>query len=189
MPARSGVALGRRAVRIAVSGTHRAGKSTLVEDLAEALPGHRVVEEPYHLLEEEGFEFSDPPAFEDWVEQLRRSIEELEADASPDLLLDRCPVDLLAYALTDHDRDAFDLDAWLPRVRDSMGTLDLVVLVPLERPDRIALGPGEDPELRAAVDRELAELLLEDSLGLELEVLSVEGSRKERVARVLRSIG
>ena len=176
-------------MRIAVSGTHRAGKSTLVEDLAEQLPGHRVVDEPYHLLEEEGFELSDPPAMEDWVEQLRRSIAEIEADGSPNLLLDRCPVDLLAYAFTYEDRDAFDLDECLPRVREALSTLDLVVFVPLERPDRIPLGPGEDAGLRAAVDRELSELLLEDSLGLELEVLNVEGSRKERVAQVLQRLG
>ena len=175
-------------MRIAVSGTHRTGKSTLVEDLAEELRGYRVVDEPYHLLEEEGFEFTDPPVLEDWVAQLRRSIEELEADASPDLLLDRCPVDLLAYARTHEDRDAFDLDEWLPRVRDALGTLDLVVFVPLEKPDRIPLGPGEDPELRAAVDRELAELLLEDSLDLDVEVVTVEGTRKERVAQVLRRV-
>ena len=174
-------------MRIAVSGTHRAGKSTLVEHLAEQLPGYRVVDEPYRLLEEEGFEFSDPPALEDWVEQLRRSLEELEDD-SPNLLLDRSPVDLLAYALTHEDHDALDLDEWLPRVRESLKTLDLVVFVPLEHPDRIPVDPGEGPELRALVDHELAELLLEDSLGLELEVVTVEGSRKERVAQVLRRI-
>ena len=174
-------------MRIAVSGTHRAGKSTLVRDLAEQLPGYRVVDEPYRLLEEEGFEFSDPPALEDWVEQLRRSLEELEDD-SPNLLLDRSPVDLLAYALTHEDHDALDLDEWLPRVRESLKTLDLVVFVPLEHPDRIPVDPGEGPELRALVDHELAELLLEDSLGLELEVVTVEGSRKERVAQVLRRI-
>ena len=174
-------------MRIAVSGTHRAGKSTLVRDLAEQLPGYRVVDEPYRLLEEEGFEFSDPPVLEDWVEQLRRSLEELEDD-SPNLLLDRSPVDLLAYALTHEDHDALDLDEWLPRVRESLKTLDLVVFVPLEHPDRIPVDPGEGPELRALVDHELAELLLEDSLGLELEVVTVEGSRKERVAQVLRRI-
>ena len=129
-------------MRIAVSGTHRAGKSTLVRDLAEQLPGYRVVDEPYRLLEEEGFEFSDPPALEDWVEQLRRSLEELEDD-SPNLLLDRSPVDLLAYALTHEDHDALDLDEWLPRVRESLKTLDLVVFVPLEHPDRIPVDPGE----------------------------------------------
>jgi predicted ATPase len=175
-------------VRIAVSGTHRAGKSTLVGDLAERLPGYRVVDEPYHVLEDEGFEFSDPPVLEDWVAQLRRSVEDLEGDGSPNLLLDRCPVDLLAYALTHEDRDALDLEEWMPQVREALSTLDLVVFVPLEHPDRIPVGTGEDPKLRAAVDRELAELLLEDSLGLELDVLSVEGGRKERLAQVLRRI-
>ena len=52
----------------------------------------------------------------------------------------------------------------------------------------IPLGPGEDAGLRAAVDRELAAMLLEDSLGLDLEVVTVEGSRQERVAQVLRRI-
>jgi len=175
-------------VRIAVSGTHRAGKSTLVEDLAEQLRGYRVLDEPYHLLEEEGFEFSDPPSLEDWMEQLRRSIEELEGDASRDLLLDRCPLDLVAYAQAHEDGDALDLEEWMPRVREAMETLDLVVFVPIEHPDRIPVGAGEDPALRTSVDRELAAMLEEDSLGLGLEVLTVSGSRKERVAQVLRRI-
>jgi hypothetical protein len=151
-------ARGERAVRIAVSGTHRAGKSTLVEDLAEWLLGYRVVDEPYHLLEEAGFEFSDPPELEDWVEQLRRSLEELEGEE------------------------------WMPRVREAMRTLDLVVFVPIEQPDRIPVSPGEDAQLRAAVDRELAAMHVDDALGLDLDVVTVEGSRSERVARVLRRI-
>ena len=69
-------------MRIAVSGTHRAGKSTLVEDLAARLRGYRIVDEPYHLLEEEGFELGDPPSMEDWLAQLRRSLEEIEGDDS-----------------------------------------------------------------------------------------------------------
>ena len=175
-------------VRIAVSGTHRAGKSTLVEDLAARLRGYRIVDEPYHLPEEEGFELGDPPSMEDWLAQLRRSLEELEGDDSPDLLLDRCPLDLLAYARVDEDRDALDLEEWMARIREAMEMLDLVVFVPIEQADRIPLGPGEDAGLRAAVDRELAAMLLEDSLGLDLEVVTVEGSRQERVAQVLRRI-
>jgi len=181
-------ARGERAVRIAVSGTHRAGKSTLVEDLAEWLLGYRVVDEPYHLLEEAGFEFSDPPELEDWVEQPGRSLEELEGDASPDLLLDRCALDLVAYARVHENRTALDLEEWMPRVREAMRTLDLVVFVPIEQPDRIPVGPGEDAQLRAAVDRELAAMHVDDALGLDLDVVTVEGSRSERVARVLRRI-
>jgi predicted ATPase len=175
-------------VRIAVSGTHRAGKSTLVEDLAARLRGYRILDEPYHLLEEEGFELGDPPSMEDWLAQLRRSLEEIEGDASPDLLLDRCPLDLLAYARVDEDRDALDLEEWMPRVREAMETLDLVVFVPIEHPDPVPLGAGEDARLRGAVDRALTAMLLEDSLGLDLEVVTVEGSRQERVAQVLRRI-
>lgn len=173
-------------MRIAVSGTHRAGKSTLVEDLAERLRGHRVVDEPYDLLEEEGFEFGDPPALDEWLEQLRRSLDEIEGDDSPDLLLDRCPLDLLAYARVSEDGDSLDLEQWMPRIREAMETLDLVVFVPIEEPDRIPVGRGEDAGLRAAVDRELAAMLVDDALGLELEVITVEGSRAERVAQVLR---
>ena len=182
------VGRGETGVRIAVSGTHRAGKSTLVEALAERLRGYRVVDEPYHLLEEEGFEFGDPPALDDWMEQLRRSLEELEGEASRIYLLERCPLDLVAYARVHEDRDALDLEDWVPRIREAMQTLDLVVFVPIEQPDRVPVGPGEDAGLRAAVDRELAAMLVDDGLGLELEVVRVEGSRAERVAQVLRRI-
>lgn len=41
-------------MRIAVSGAHQTGKTTLIEELSRALPSYGVVDEPYHLLEEEG---------------------------------------------------------------------------------------------------------------------------------------
>ena len=46
-------------MRIAISGTHFSGKSTLVEALSEALPQYTIVEEPYYLLQEEGHEFAE----------------------------------------------------------------------------------------------------------------------------------
>ena len=66
------------AVRIAFSGSHRVGKSTLIERVAEALPSYAVVAEPYYLLEEEGYECSDPPSAEDFEAQLDRSIIEFD---------------------------------------------------------------------------------------------------------------
>jgi hypothetical protein len=67
----------RFTMRIAVSGTHRAGKSTLVEELANHLPKHVMVDEPYHLMVEDGYEFSHPPSLEDFEAQLERSLLEL----------------------------------------------------------------------------------------------------------------
>jgi deoxyadenosine/deoxycytidine kinase len=77
-------------MRIAVTGTHRVGKSTLIEALAERLAEYRVVDEPYLLLEEEGYEFASPPCLEDFLEQLRRSLELLEdAEGARNALFDR----------------------------------------------------------------------------------------------------
>jgi predicted ATPase len=171
-------------MRIAVSGTHFSGKSTLVEELSRLLPNYLTVEEPYHLLVDEGHELSDPPSIEDFELQLKRSIEILEED-EPDVLFDRCPVDLLAYLLTHEESDAFDLKRWLPRVRAAVETLDLMVFLPLERRDRIPLPTSEDAEFRMLVDEKLREILLESSFGFEVDVLEVTGSLDERARQVI----
>jgi hypothetical protein len=61
-------------MRVGVSGTHGTGKTTLVEDLCAHLAGHVPADEPYYLLEEEGYEFEFPPSLDDNRAQLRRSL-------------------------------------------------------------------------------------------------------------------
>ncbi|MDY7093213.1 MAG: AAA family ATPase [Acidobacteriota bacterium] len=175
-------------MRIALSGTHRTGKSTLLEELARLLPDYALVEEPYHLLAEEGYVFSQPPSLEDFEAQLERSLEELEREEEK-VLFDRCPLDFLAYLAVHEDANHFSLDRWLPQVRDAIENLDLVVLVPIEVPDRIALVSADDdgPD-REAVDGELREMLLDDSFELETEVLEVTGTVEERARAVLGAI-
>lgn len=176
-------------MRIAVTGTHRVGKSTLIEELEDRLAGYQIVEEPYHLLEEEGYEFASPPSVEDFLEQLRRSMELLQdEEGARDVLFDRCPIDFLGYLLTHEDSDSFDLEEWLARVRSTLQTLDLVVFVPVEERDRIPLPAHEDPEMRAAVDEKLAWMLLDDPWELGVEVLTVYGSRSTRVTQVLERL-
>ncbi|MFY0570192.1 AAA family ATPase [Archangium lansingense] len=174
-------------MRIAISGTHRAGKSTLIEELSELLPSYVTVDEPYHQLEEEGYEFASPPSVEDFEEQLARSIADLDDD-SRDMLFDRCPVDFLGYLLAHEDHDAFDLEAWLPRIRGALRKLDLLVLVGIERRDRISLSASENEELRLAVDEKLKELLLDDPYDFGVEVLEVEGSPRARAKQVLEHL-
>ncbi|RKH07939.1 AAA family ATPase [Corallococcus carmarthensis] len=175
-------------MRIAVSGTHRAGKSTLIDELSDLLPAYVTVEEPYHQLEEEGYDFAAPPSVEDFEAQLARSIADLD-EGPRDVLFDRCPVDFIGYLLAHEDRDAFDLDAWLPRVRNALRTLDLIVLVGIEQPDRIALSSSEDEALRLSVDEKMKELLLEDPYALGVVVLEVEGSSRARAKQVLEHLG
>ena len=177
-------------MRIAVTGTHRVGKSTLIEALEDRLPAYRVVDEPYHLLEEEGHEFASPPSLEDFLEQLRRSLESIaEAEGERDVLFDRCPLDFLGYLLTHEESDAFDPGDWMARIRSSLQTLELVIFVPIEQRDRFRLPAHEDPARRREVDEKLAWLLLDDPFGLGVEVLCVHGSGAARLTQVLERLG
>ena len=49
-------------MRIGISGTHGTGKTTLAQALCGHLPGHVAADEPYWLLEAEGYEFGFPPS-------------------------------------------------------------------------------------------------------------------------------
>lgn len=130
------------------------GKTTLLEAVHARLPAYQHVEEPYRWLEDEGHEFSDPPSAEDFERQLRRSIDSI-AESSARTLFDRCPLDPVA-------------------------TLDLVVLVSIETPDRITLSSHEDRRLRRRVDDRLRTLLLDDPYGFDTEVLEVAGPLDNR---------
>lgn len=174
-------------MRIAVSGAHRTGKTTLIEELSRALPAYIVVDEPFYLLEEEGYEFEALPSVEDFELQLERSIECM-ADSGRDRLFDRCPVDLLAYLISHPDSDRYDVKPWLPRVKEAMQRLDLVVLVPIETPDRLRVLDPEDADLRQRVDEELRDILLGDRWDLGVEAMEVTGSVRVRARQVLERV-
>src|SRR5207247_11249902 len=93
---RAGTAGQRRhpKLRIAVSGAHRTGKTTLVEELVRLLPTYTAIAEPYYFLEEEGHEFAEMPSLEDFELQLERSMKLLAEDGE-DLIFDRCPASIL----------------------------------------------------------------------------------------------
>jgi hypothetical protein len=173
-------------MRIAFSGAHRTGKSTLLERVADALGGYESVEEPYYVLEEEGYETPEVPSLEDFQAQLERSLEVLEAGA-PNVLFDRCPADIFAYLETHEDSDEFDAADWLERVRDAMESLDLVVFVPVEGRDRIAVAEPEERRLRRAVHERLEEMLIE-KLSWDVDVVRVEGDVAARVSQVMARI-
>ena len=174
-------------MRVAFSGTHRSGKSTLLDEIAGLLPHYATVDEPYHLLEEDGYEAAENPSIEDFEAQLERSLVSLE-EAGANVLFDRCPADILAYLLAHEDGAGFDVDEWLERVIKAMRTLDLVVFVPVESPDRIAVPAHEDRDLRIAVHDILEDLLLEERYSFEVDVLRVRGNLQDRARQVWERI-
>ena len=167
-------------MRIAVSGSHRVGKSTLVAALGEVLSDHLIVDEPYHEMGEAGHLFAQPPSVDDFEDQLNHSIARLQ-EGWKSVIFDRCPVDLLAYLLEEAPGEE---ETWR-RVGDAVRTLDLVVFVPIERPDRTSRLSQDEDESRWRVDQRLRDILLSDSLRFGIEATVVRGSVEERVATVL----
>ncbi len=179
-------------MRIAVTGTHGSGKSTLIDDF---LDGHRTYDhqqEPYWELAQQGVVFSDGPVVGDLVEQLEQSSSMLVASASaPDVIFDRCPIDFIAYLDVVSAKEGYE---WTPtgkqlsRMEKAVATLDLLVFLPLSTPDEIRT-KIEFPGLRHAVDVRLKRLLQDDELGLiagGLRLVEISGSREERVAALSR---
>lgn len=180
-------------MRIAVTGTHGSGKTTLVEDFIAAARGYEAVPEPYWLLVQQGVVFADGPNVADLEEQLKQSCALILATSDTDVVFDRCPLDFIAYLEVLSAAEGFE---WSPdgkllqRIGSALATLDLVAFVPLLRPDEIAV-TIEYPKLRARVDARLKAILRDDELGLLTDgprIVEVNGTRDRRVHRLMAEI-
>jgi hypothetical protein len=174
-------------MRIAVSGTHNTGKSSLVAALGAHLPHHTTVAEPYEILEERGYAFEHPPSVEDYVVQLKQSVASLRR-RSPNVIFDRCPLDFLGYISASPGAERFDLEAWRDPIRDAMARLDLVVLLGVD-PAHDPIMPIDDAAFRLAVDDALLDIVDGDCRDLcdGVEIMVVAGLWDARAEKILNS--
>lgn len=180
-------------MRIAVTGTHGIGKTTLVEDLAEASEQFEAVQEPFVVFQSDAA-FIDGPNTDDFEDHLNQSCELiLGSSRERDLVFDRCPIDFLAYldVLSEAENSEWQPSPkLLARVERTMEALDLVVFVPLLDDDEIG-GSIEYPNLRQQVDARLKAMLRDHDLGFfenGLPLLEVSGRRNQRLAMVLSGL-
>lgn len=172
-------------MRIAVSGTHCVGKSTLIDEFLRLNPDFAHEPEPYTtLVEDFGEEFSAEPCVEDFRRQLEFSIQRLTMHAPGEkVIYERCPIDFLAYigALEPHS-----LEPLPGTVSAVMDHLDLIAYLPIEQDDTF---DAEFPKLRRAVDRRLRAILLDEDLGIVLPpVVEAGGSTTQRLHTIKRAM-
>jgi len=168
-------------MRIAFTGSHRVGKTTLVEEIANNLPGYDLKHEPYLQLEEEGYLFSEMPTVEDYVEQFYFSVEQIE-NSENEVIFDRCPLDLLAYIHAVSKTK--NIQTLYQEMTAAMSQIDLLVFVPIETPDLIICQESDLPKLRHQVND-----ILQDWIGgLSNEVLEVSGTLEHRKKLILNKI-
>jgi hypothetical protein len=127
-------------MRIAISGSHSLGKSTVVNDWVGVHPEFRREEEPYRALALNGpYEI----LFRESSTRLHNGIQlyynisrvNRYSSAADDVIFDRAPVDYLAYSQYTANRGTTDIDSafvasMVPAVRESLDHLDILAFVP-----------------------------------------------------------
>lgn len=168
-------------MRIAIFGAHKVGKTTLAEELLENLPGYTLETEPYYQLESSGYEFSEDPNDEDFVEQFNCSVQ-LISQSGDDVIFDRCMIDILAYLhVLDPHRN---IQSLFEKAQTMISEIDLFVFVPIEEPDPIPANEMDLPKLRRQVND-----LLYDWIGdFGIEAITVSGTLSNRKDQVLAAI-
>ena len=168
-------------MKIAITGAHRVGKTTLGETLLESLPEYELRQEPYYELEETGHVFSEIPTVEDYLEQLEYSMDQIRK-SEDNVIFDRCPLDILAYIQTMNSLE--NIPSLYRKVQRIIPELDLLVFVPVEDPDVLSCPESELPELRYQVN----EIVTEWVWDFGIETIEVHGTLSERREQVLRKI-
>ena len=186
-------------VRIAISGTHGSGKTTLAEDFVAAHRDYVHEPEPYEWLEGVyGEAMGEELTVEDCSRQLQFSVERLcSYHPGLNVIAERSPVDFLAYMLALGDLGRSGRDCELPvaaadLVAASIRNLDLLVVLPLNDPDEMVIPKSEDLALRAAMNDRLLDLITTDEYALFVggipRTVEIHGDRRRRLSLLEQAI-
>jgi len=168
-------------MKIAITGAHRVGKTSLAEKLHESLAGYDIRMEPYYELEESGYEFSGRPNTEDFLKQLEYSVKQISTSGK-NVIFDRCPVDFLAYIQAlDQTRN---IQLIYNKIERIFTEIDLLVFVPIGEPDLIVCQESDLPKLRNRVNQILSDWVPD----LGISTLEVKGTLVNRLNQVLNKI-
>ena len=183
-------------MRIAISGSHGVGKSTLIDAFLERRPGYVHQPEAYETLGDDVAMTDEGPTPEALEDLLRWTITAVaEHPAGADVIHERSPADYLAYAAASRRSwgrgEAEDFVArFAALVASSLVALDLIAIVPLSRD--LPAREGEDGRFRRRADRELRRIVLDgdrDVLSLsKAMVIELPASPDRRLAALLAAV-
>jgi hypothetical protein len=193
-------------MRIAVSGSHSLGKSTLVDDWVARYPQFTREEEPYRAL---GLYGPYQILFRDESTRLHNGIQlyyslsrvHRYAAQTDDVIFDRAPVDYLAYSQYTADAGSTDIDdafvmSMVQPVIESLDRLDIIAFVPKSDEWPVEMEADgirpTDYAYRDAVDAVFTQIYREGRYGVisgERHPLVVElvGSRQDRLDQLAQA--
>jgi hypothetical protein len=182
-------------MRIAVSGTHFIGKSTLIDDFIKNHPHYKHELEPYYKMQDEKTtELSLEPSLDSLIEQLDFSIEQLnQSIKEPNIIFDRCPIDFIAYAMCEMNQDETDINdseisERFPDIKEALNHLDLIVFLPMTKEDSIEYNE-ENPAYRKIADKCFKKIYRDDVFDIfprynHPKIIEISGDRLTRIKQL-----
>lgn len=179
-------------MRIAVSGTHFMGKSTLIEDFINKHPDYKSDIEPYYKLQDEkSMELSLEPSLDSLLEQLDYSIEQLNNNSNEhNIIFDRCPIDFIAYAMCDEsiDLNRSVISEKFPEVKEALNNLDLIIFLPITKEHLIEY-TEENPAYRKLADKCFKKIYRDDLYDIfprynHPKIIEIWGDRINRIQKL-----
>jgi hypothetical protein len=193
-------------MRIAVSGSHSLGKSTLVDDWVARYPEFTREEEPYRAL---GLYGPYQILFRDESTRLHNGIQlyyslsrvHRYAAQTDDVIFDRAPVDYLAYSQYTADAGSTDIDdafvmSMVQPVIESLDRLDIIAFVPKSDEWPVEMEADgirpTDYAYRDAVDAVFKQIYLKGRYGVisggrHPLVVELVGSRQDRLDQLAQA--
>ena len=189
-------------MRIAISGSHSLGKSTLVWDWIKQHPQYTREEEPFRALDAEMYDIR----FRQESNRLHNGIQmyynasrvNLYSSINDCVIFDRAPVDYIAYSQYTADKKTTDIDdafveSMVPRVKETLQRLDLIVFVPMT--DRWPVDMEDDGirpvdlPYRAEVDAIFKQIYRDERFSVmpdknRPKLIELWGSREQRLDRL-----
>ena len=194
-------------MRIAISGSHSLGKSTVVNEWVGKNPHFVREEEPYRAL---GLYGPYEILFRDASTKLHNGIQmyynisriHRYGKSTDDVIFDRAPVDYIAYSQYTANQGSTDIDAafvesMVPTVRESLDHLDILAFVPKSDAWPVEMETDGirpvDPAYRDEVDAIFKQIYREGRFQVLPEkngplLLELWGSREQRLDQLQAAI-
>lgn len=160
-------------MRIAVSGAHSTGKTTLISAFLAKRPHYGHEPEAFETIGDEiGLTSGEGPSPEGLQSLLEYTATALRSHAGGAcVIVERSPVDYVGYAAASRGtwpKGAIRefIGAQAPLVRDCLRYLDLIVLLPVSTRGPVRARPDEDVRFRKRVDECLRRALVDDEYEL-----------------------
>lgn len=194
-------------MRIAVSGSHSLGKSTVVNQWVETHPHYIREEEPYRALSLHGpyeIKFRELSTRLHNGIQIYYNISRIHRYSKPtdQVIFDRCPVDYIAYSQYTANQASTDIDtafveSMVPAAKECLDHLDILAFVPKSQQWPVAMEEDGirpvDHSYRDEVDTIFKQIYRDGRFDLISEhdgpkLIELIGSPKQRIKQLEQSI-